>query len=148
MAEFSYETILAGDPGRVFEFLVSVRNLPQVMPPSPRLTIVEAPPRLFAGARFTVRVSQFGIGQTVLSEVTWFEEGRGFTDIQLRGPFTRWEHTHTVEPHARGVRMCDRILFEPPRGLLGWILTEARIRKQLAATFAHRDAAFTRLLTG
>ena len=144
-ATFEHDVELSASPGRVFDFLVNVCNLKQVMPPSPRFEIVDAPPRLQLGTRFTATVHKFGLSRKIVSEVTWLEEGVGFTDIMLQGPFPTFEHTHRVEVIASGCRMSDRIVFAPPAGLLGWYLTEARIRRELTATFAFRDGRFREL---
>jgi ligand-binding SRPBCC domain-containing protein len=146
MALFEHFTDLSAEPGRVFDFLVNVHNMSLVMPAKPRFKILKAPPRLHIGARLTAMVYRFGISRTIVSEVTWFEEGVGFTDIMVRGPFAKFEHTHRVEAMPTGCRMSDRIEFEPPGGPLGLYLTEKRIRRELAVTFAHRDVRFRDLL--
>lgn len=147
MPLFEHATELSVGSQRLFEFLVNVRNLTQVMPATPRFEIIDAPPRLHLGARFTALVHKFGLSRTIESEVIWFEEGAGFTDIMIRGPFPRFEHTHRVEATPEGCRMSDCIDFQAPNGLLGWYLTEKRIRRELAATFMHRDRRFREVLT-
>src|SRR5437870_294818 len=108
---------LDATPAQVFEFLVNVRNLPLVMPRTPRFEIIDAPPRLYLGAKFSARAYKFGLSQKLECEVIHFEEGVSFTDIMLRGPFSKFEHTHLVESVAGDCRMTDRIAYEPPRGI-------------------------------
>lgn len=65
--------------------------------------------------------------------------GRQFRDIQLRGPFALWEHTHTISPD--GADVCwleDRIEFAPPYGALGWWFGLPLVRRKLRTTFAYR----------
>jgi ligand-binding SRPBCC domain-containing protein len=145
MAVFEYETTLPAAVERVFDFLARPANLALVAPPSPRVQLVAAPPRLTAGARFTARVSRFGLARLIESEVTWFEEGVGFTDEQVTGPFGRWVHTHEVEACPGGTLMRDRVEFEPPSGWLGWLASERRLRRALAAAFAFRRQRFVEL---
>lgn len=146
MPEFDQTTELACEPALLFEFLVNVANLPQVMPPSPHIEIVGAPARLHRGARIVADVRKLGWSQRIVSEVTWFEEGVGFTDVMVQGPFRRFEHTHRLQPALPGCRMSDHIQFDGPGGLLGWYLTNARIERELTATFAYRAAKFRTLL--
>lgn len=148
MIDFVHDTSLAAEPRTVFDFLLNVRNLPRVMPPSPKVSVIDAPPRLQLGSVFTVVLRKYGIGQKIVSEVVKFEDGVSFTDIQIAGPFARWEHTHTVTPAPDGCTMRDRIIIDPPRGLLGWILTERRLQADLASSFAWRDQAFRKVLGG
>lgn len=146
MAIFEYTTQVPRPPGEVFDFLARPRNLHRIMPPTPRFEIVDAPERLTLGSRFTAKVWKFGLSRLIVSEITWFEEGVGFTDQQIQGPFGRWVHTHTVGATADGTLMLDRIDFEPPSGLIGCYLTESRLRRELAAAFAYREKRFAEQL--
>lgn len=142
---FEYTTEVSAEPDAVFTFLVHPRNLLQVMPPSPKIEFMEVPDRLQLGSRFTVKVSKFCFHSTSTSEVTWYENNVGFTDVQRRGPFGRFEHTHTVEPRAGGTLMRDRIIVEPPTGWLGLIINERRLRRELDRTFAFRQRRMNEL---
>ncbi len=66
-----------------------------------------------------------------------FEPDRGFTDRQLKGPFSAWTHRHSFEPDGdEASRLTDRIDFEAPLGKLGEWLTG--VHQDLARTFAYR----------
>lgn len=73
--------------------------------------------------------------------VRWLAEHRGcvpgerFQDVQVRGPFRRWEHTHVFAPAATGCTLSDRVDYEPG-GLAA--LAGGRIRRELARMFAFR----------
>lgn len=148
MFEYTHDTDLTSPPGDVWNFLTDVKNLLRVMPPKPRMEITDAPDRLTLGSRFTIVVRQWCFRQAIVSEVIRFDEGRSFTDVQVAGPFERWEHTHSVEPIPGGTRMRDHIVIAPPAGLAGYAFNERRIRKSLDSTFAHRDRKFRELLSG
>lgn len=143
MAHFEYMTVVAAPPQRVFDFLADVWNLPTV---SPEMQVIAAPPRLALGSRFTTQVRKFGLRRTVTSEVTAFDEGVSFTDVQVRGPFRRLEHTHVVEPAEGGTRMKDRIRFEPPGRLLGWVMTERRLMRIFQEAFRRRERSFATIV--
>ena len=146
MAEFNHTTDLPFPPAQVFDFLVDVRNLSRVNPPTPQIRVIDAPARLHMGARFTVSFRKFGIALLSFNEVTWFEEGMGFTDVQVRGPFGSWLHTHKMVACPSGTRLTDHIEIAPPRGLMGWFLTEQRLLNDLTAAFAFRDGRFREVL--
>lgn len=145
MPLFEYETHVARAPTEVFDFLARPRNLLQVMPPSPKIEFIDVPERLQLGSIFSAKVSKFCFHSISTNEVIWFEEGRGFTDVQRQGPFGRFEHTHTVEAHAAGTLMRDRIEAEPPIGWMGWIVNERRLRRELDRTFAFRQRRMNEL---
>ena len=68
-----------------------------------------------------------------------------FRDIQLRGPYRRWEHTHTLTPLAGGTRIDDRIDYELPLGPLGEIAHRLVVRPSLERIFRFRAAAIDRI---
>lgn len=133
-------------PDRAFEFLARPANLLLVTPPDVSMKIVEAPERLALGSKITVQVSKFGLPQKITNEVTAFEEGVVFTDVQVSGPFKKFEHTHRVEPADGGTRIIDRIEYEAPGGLVGLLLTNKKIHEYLDTLDAFRAGRFKELL--
>lgn len=74
-----------------------------------------------------------------LAEHRDFVDGRSFTDVQIRGPFRRWIHTHTVE--ARGADRCaltDRVEYSLPGGALGNLAGGGAVRRMLPRMFGYR----------
>lgn len=138
MPVFEATTELPCPPRTAFEFLTHPANLPKVSPPELHVQVLDAPERLALGARFTVKARRFGIAQTMVSEITAFEEGVSFTDEQRQGPFGKFVHTHRVEEMPGGCRLTDRIEFKPPGGLLGLIATAGLIESELRKSFAYR----------
>ena len=67
-------------------------------------------------------------------------------DIQLKGPYRRWEHTHTFEAIAGGTLVRDDLVYELPLGMLGDAVHGSLVRPRLEAIFRHRarviDAVF------
>jgi uncharacterized protein (TIGR01777 family) len=73
----------------------------------------------------------------------WTAEHRGcvpgerFQDVQVRGPFRSWEHTHAFAAAAGGCTLSDRIDYR--HGVLTGF-AGGRIRRDLARLFAFRHA--------
>jgi ligand-binding SRPBCC domain-containing protein len=66
-------------------------------------------------------------------------EGRQFRDVQLSGPFHRWEHTHLFTPQSHGVCILeDCIDYELPLGPLGNFLAGRFVQRKLKKLFAYR----------
>lgn len=142
MAIYEHVTMLAATPEQVFDFLARPTNLTRVSAPPPLIELVESPERLTAGAQFVVKIRHCGLSRTIVSRITWFVEGRGFTDEQVEGPFRQWVHTHTLRAAAGETQMTDRIAFAPPPAPLGWWLTETRLRRLLRSQFRRREEWF------
>jgi uncharacterized protein (TIGR01777 family) len=67
-----------------------------------------------------------------------FEPGRGFEDVQARGPFAAWRHRHRFEPDgAGGAVLVDDIEYQLPFGPLGF-LGAGVVSRKLARMFAYR----------
>lgn len=67
-----------------------------------------------------------------------FVEGRQFRDTQVKGPFSRWVHTHSFEPDGEACWLCDRIEYELPMGVMGRAFGGAAVAKKLARMFEYR----------
>jgi uncharacterized protein (TIGR01777 family) len=66
-------------------------------------------------------------------------DGRQFRDIQIEGPFRRWEHTHLVEPDgAAACYLEDRIHYALPLGGAGALVGGPLVRRRLERMFAYR----------
>lgn len=62
-----------------------------------------------------------------------FEPGRGFLERSRMALQRVWEHERTLEPHAEGTVLTDRVRFEPRLPIPGQ-------RALFAAVFRHRHA--------
>jgi len=68
-------------------------------------------------------------------------EGRMFRDVQVEGPFARWEHLHSFRPEPGGTCILeDRVEYELPGGWLGHAVAGRAVRNRLERLFAYRHA--------
>jgi ligand-binding SRPBCC domain-containing protein len=67
-----------------------------------------------------------------------YEPPRAFRDVQVIGPYRRWDHQHRFRPQDGGTLVEDLVLYEPPFGSLGTVLDVLLIRRQLAEIFDYR----------
>jgi len=91
------------------------------------------------GSRVEIRVRIGPLWRTWISEHTAYDEGRMFRDIEIKGPFARWEHTHRFEPD--GPNACyleDRVEYTLPLGALGKLVAGRYVRRKLDRLFAYR----------
>lgn len=91
------------------------------------------------GSRLFLRVGRPPLALRWVAEHTHYEPGRMFRDVQVKGPFARWEHTHVVEPE--GPDACwleDRIEYALPLGWLGQLFGGWLVRRKLERMFEYR----------
>ncbi len=70
-----------------------------------------------------------------------------FVDVQVRGPYALWEHTHTFEPAGEdSVVISDRVRYALPLGRLGEVAHELFVRRDLERIFEFRANAVARLV--
>lgn len=61
-----------------------------------------------------------------------------FTDIQIRGPFKYWEHTHTFVESDNGVLIKDKLSYELPFGILGDLAHSLFVKNRVDFIFSYR----------
>ena len=78
-------------------------------------------------------------------DLTWeiehrdYVQNQQFVDVQRRGPFERWVHTHRFSgDDAGGTLMEDEIEWEPPMGMAGEFFAGPMVQRDLARGFAFR----------
>ncbi len=112
---------------------------PRLAPPWEKITILREPVGVADGAtaEFLFRLGPFR--QRWVAVHQGCEPGRKFQDVQRRGPFALWEHTHTILPETDDSCVLeDSIEHAPPLGALGWLAAGRMIARTLASTFAYR----------
>lgn len=97
------------------------------------------------GSRVTLRIRTGPLTQVWVSEHRDYVANQQFRDIQIRGPFARWVHTHRFEPVGEVTcALEDQIEYELPLGRLGRLLGGAHVRKMLERMFRYRHETTAR----
>jgi hypothetical protein len=133
---------------QVFAFFAEPRNIARVQPAWAHPTwLAEPPSRLDAGALldFTVRMAGVPVRWRVM--VREFDAPFRFVDVQLWGPFARWEHRHRFLEGALhegsgpvGTWIEDRVTYRLPWGPLGRAAHALGAGRRIAALFDFREA--------
>ena len=87
----------------------------------------------------------FGIPLRWTTEITCVNPPFTFTDKQIKGPYSLWEHTHTFETMPGGVKMTDAVKYALPLGLLGELAYRIIVKKKLDEIFDYREQTFKNL---
>ena len=131
MAEFEYSTTIACEASKLFEFIIRPHQAYTLSPPKMNITLLQTPEIIELGSVIRFQVEAFGMTQEFTHEIIAFEPDQRFVEQQTKGLFKKYVHEHSVTPTEGGVKLRDRVEFQPPGGMVGMMLTEDRIRENL-----------------
>lgn len=123
----------------VFAFLADPRNLPRLTPPWLGFRVVGEVPAMAAGAVLDCRVRWLGVPLRWRAFIREWDPPVRFVDVQVRGPYARWEHRHLFLPEGDGTWIEDRVTYRLPFGPLGRIAHALLVRAQLDAIWRYRE---------
>jgi ligand-binding SRPBCC domain-containing protein len=131
----------------VYDFFEHPENLALVTPPWLGLRLrTPGPLTMRAGLVIDYHVRVFGWTTRWQSLIAEYDPPYSFRDVQVIGPYQRWDHRHRFRREEGGTAIEDLVIYEPPLGPLGGLLDVLVIRRQLAAIFDFRreriDARF------
>jgi ligand-binding SRPBCC domain-containing protein len=136
---------------QAFEFYVDAGNL-EPMTPSWLHFEVTTPGELTLrqGTLLDYRLKLHGVPLRWQSRIKAWEPPLRFVDVQVRGPYALWEHTHLFEPDGDNATVIhDRVRYELPLGPLGALAHRLFVRRDLERIFDYRSrVASERLVPG
>ena len=133
----------------VFAFFAEAGNLERITPPQLRFEVLTPLPlEMRRGTLLEYRLGLFGIPFGWRTRIEAWDPPHGFIDVQLKGPYAIWEHTHAFAATETGTLIDDRVRYRLPLSPLG-DAAYPLVRRQLARIFAYRqDAVREALLDG
>jgi ligand-binding SRPBCC domain-containing protein len=148
MADYILESRvwLARTRPEVFAFFAESANLLLLTPPSFRLRVVAAPRALSTGAVLDLQLSWLGVPVRWRALVREWDPPYRFVDVQVRGPYARWEHRHRFLEEGEGTWVEDRVTYRLPLGSLGRAAHALLVRRQIAALWRYRTRRLDELV--
>jgi len=112
----------------------------RLTPPFDRARVVarSGGPGIAQGSTVTLRVGAGPFSMRWVARHEAVEDGRSFRDVQERGPFRLWRHTHRFERRDEGSVLEDDVEYALPLGALGRLLGGRAVRRKLERMFAYR----------
>ncbi len=136
---FTRESTLPHSPEKVFSWHSRSGALERLVPPWSRARVVERRGGIENGSRVTLELPLGPARFRWIAEHRDYLANRQFTDVQVEGPFSRWEHVHQMAPDGTdSCRLTDTIHYRLPAGMVGDALAGMQVRNELARTFAYR----------
>lgn len=141
------EQLVKRDLAEVFGFFAEAGNLELITPPWLGFSLTD-PDRIDMGAGTLIeyRLHLHGVPLRWTSRIALWEPERGFVDVQARGPYRLWHHTHSFERRGGGTLVRDHVRYALPLGPWGELGHRLFVRRDLARIFDFRRAAVARLL--
>jgi ligand-binding SRPBCC domain-containing protein len=144
------EQLLPGRPDEVFPFFADARNLEAITPPLLRFEVVtpgEIPMRV--GTLIQYRLTLRGVGVNWLTSIQEWDPPWRFVDMQVRGPYALWHHTHEFAEGSggEGTVMRDTVRYAIGFGVFGAVAARAFVHRDVAAIFDFRRGAVVAALS-
>lgn len=135
-------------PDRVFAFFADPTNLERITPPFMHFQVLRAStPTIQEGTLIDYKLRVHGFPMRWRSRIECWKPGREFVDVQLRGPYRLWHHTHQFEPLDGGTLIRDRVRYRLPLGALGDLVAGTMVRKDVETIFAFREKAIREIFS-
>jgi uncharacterized protein (TIGR01777 family) len=141
MPEFVQRSLMPVSAEDLFAWHTRPGAFERLVPPWVRVDLVQPTRSLANGDRAEVSIRIGPLRQRLIAEHHALPDGIGFRDVQIVGPFAKWEHTHRMTPAettSSASWLEDRIQYDVPLGVIGRVLLGGHIRQTVARTFAYR----------
>lgn len=131
----------------VFEFFSRPENLESITPPWMRFRILTPPPiPMQEGTKIAYALRVRGIPLRWLTVIERWNPPYEFIDVQERGPYRLWRHTHKFVEVEGGTSIVDRVEYALPFGPLGRLVHQLQVARDLEHIFEYRAQRIQSLL--
>lgn len=129
----------------VFEFFSDAANLQEITPAYLDFRILTSrPTEIKRGTLLDYRLKWHGLPIRWRTKILEWNPPHRFVDLQLKGKYRLWHHTHTFEAVSGGTRMADTVNYELPLGPLGALAHAVKVRRDVEGIFDYRQEVIAR----
>lgn len=133
---------------QVFAPFADAGNLQAITPPWLHFRIISTLPiEMRERAVIEYRLRFHGVPVRWRTVIESWDPPHRFTDLQVRGPFALWHHTHTFERVEGGTLARDRVRYRVGFGPLGELANLLFVGRDLERIFDFRRTAVLDLVT-
>jgi ligand-binding SRPBCC domain-containing protein len=124
----------------VFDFFSRAENLGRITPQWLNFQMLTpATVELKPGTLLDYRLRIHGIPVRWRTRIVEWDPPRSFVDMQERGPYKLWRHTHRFVASENGTTMTDDVEYALPFGIFGRLAHGLQVRRDVAAIFDYRE---------
>ena len=122
-----------------FKFFSDPRNLQRLTPAFLKFKFLSTPPSAVQpGTVIDYEIRLFGVPVHWRTRIEIVEPPHRFVDVQEKGPYALWRHTHAFREIVGGTEMSDRVEYAMPFGPLGEIAYHLFVARSLEKIFDFR----------
>jgi uncharacterized protein (TIGR01777 family) len=145
--ELFIEQRVARPPDQAFPFFSDPANLEKITPAFLRFRVLgTTTAQIGNGTLINYALRLHGLPLRWQSRIESWEPNRTFVDMQTRGPYALWHHTHEFDPDDGGTVIRDRVRYRLPFGALGDLIAGWMVRRDLEAVFDFRRQRIQELI--
>ena len=133
MGDFQASVVIPRSREITFNYMRDPKNFLKLFPESSTNKFdIKLPEVLELGAFLELNFKAMGSHIQIVQKITDVSLGVRIVATQLKGPFQQWIHEQRFADTADGeTLLTNSIKFEPPGGLLGFIVTRKQILSHL-----------------
>jgi ligand-binding SRPBCC domain-containing protein len=132
----------------LFSFFSKAENLEKITPPWLRFKILTAVPvEMGEGTLLEYRLKLHGIPVSWQTQITNWNPPFQFVDVQLRGPYRKWVHTHTFTSRNDGTLVEDNVDYEVPGFFLEPLIHRYFVKPDISKIFEYRQNQLTKIFS-
>ncbi len=133
---------LPKNQGEVWDFFSDEMNLEKITPAQLNFKVLgKSTNNIETGTLIDYKLKLHGIPVKWRTKITDWEPVTTFVDMQLKGPYKKWHHTHEFKKMSEGTLMVDRVLYKLPLGWIGAFFGYLLIKWDLKKIFEYRRKA-------
>src|SRR3954463_8140864 len=148
---FRREQRLDAPPAVVFPFFADARNLEAITPPLLGFRLLTPQPiAMGVGTFLQYALRVHGVPVRWDTLIKEWDPPHRFVDVQVRGPYRLWHHTHSLVAVDGGAAtlMRDTVRYSVGFGVLGEAARRALVVRDLEAIFAFRAERVPAMVAG
>jgi ligand-binding SRPBCC domain-containing protein len=132
-----------------FEFFSKAENLDRITPPWLHFKILTPlPVEMGSGTLLDYRLKLHGIPIKWQTQIVEWNPPFRFVDLQLRGPYRKWVHTHTFAEKDNGTVIEDNVVYAVPGFILEPLINKYFVEPDIIRVFDYRQKQLKEIFQG
>ena len=131
-----------------FKFFSDPHNLQRLTPAFLNFKFLAPPPAVMhPGTAIDYQIRLYGVPVHWRTRIEIVEAPKKFVDVQEKGPYALWRHSHTFKDVGGGTtEMKDRVEYAMPLGVLGEVAYHLFVARSLAQIFEFRERKLAEIM--
>lgn len=144
-----FEQWLSVSPEKLFPYFQDEKNLEELTPPWLNFKVLDkSTGEIEKGTIINYQLKLYGVPFVWQTEILDFHKNKSFIDNQVKGPYSKWHHTHEFIPLGGGTVVKDTIRYKVPLSGLGKTVAGPKVDSDVQKIFKHRSEKIVEVSKG